>query len=257
MSTTSAGDGPQASGPVKPMDTNQSGHSAHELHLNLINFLFSLSIGRVAIEVSRILHNANARWLEREYWPSYTHLAVGSLVIILSWLGWRNSHYAAKAATPVTVFSRSFVELCIDLALVVLYFRLVSSAEGAEFGIGSPANAIDEAGIIAAIFTLYCLWDVVTKWRVAERAENGTPDVLWARMQVSVLTMLLSWGAAVMALFVPASAAAICFFDVGIMGLAVFFREGKAYVSKSSTDLRLFIAAALFLGGLFLAIRSG
>lgn len=221
---------------VAPEDEQDK--KARELHIQLITFLFSITIGRLAIEASRIAAVARQDWLDEQYWPSYTHLLLASIVVILSWIGWRSSGFSAKGRLSPSVFSSAFMELCVDIALVVLYFRLVSGAELAEFSSHKCLNTTDEAFTLMCIFFLYTLWDICSKAFATSltKQEHGS---YWERGWASFGAACFSLTAYALSFQVEELPTAVCCFDFSLMALAVWFRETKVLCSRQRSAGRI------------------
>lgn len=135
-----------------------------------VQLLFSLTAAEIARQLADLYMRGYA--LE-EALPTYAHLLLASAVIITSWVGWTASE-ASRGLRPVSVFSWEFFVLLIDVAVVVLYFFLVRSAEmpGASTAdVIKPRivpSANEEAVIVMWIFCLYFVWDLLTKAIVRE-----------------------------------------------------------------------------------------
>jgi hypothetical protein len=220
------------------MPTDDRDKKARELHIQLITFLFSITIGRLAVEASRIAAHAGPNWSDARYWPSYTHLLLAAVVVILSWIGWRSSGFSAKGRLSASVFSSAFLELCVDIALVVLYFRLVSGAELAEFSSHECRDATDEAFTVMLIFILYALWDLVSKV-FAEAAISEAHGGYLSRGWVSFGAACFSVVAYIESYRISAEPAAVCCFDFSLIALAVWFREMKVICSRHQAAGRI------------------
>ena len=87
------------------------------------------------------------------------------LLIAASYIGWSSSSSSHRDTSQLTtVFSWDFVELMLDVTLVITYFVLVHLSEEPEGDTGDiSASMVHEAICVPAIFLLYLVWDIVSK----------------------------------------------------------------------------------------------
>jgi hypothetical protein len=132
-----------------------------ELHREFVGMLFALAIGQVALDAANLTSGSVSA---PNSLPSYSHLILAALVIATSWVGWGQSDHSLSDIEDV--FSFDFVELLIDLWLVVLYFLLVMGTELPQ-GAGDKSkitpDALNESKWIFVIFVSYFVWDVISK----------------------------------------------------------------------------------------------
>jgi len=94
------------------------------LHREFVGMVFALAIGQVAIEGAPI---ANSDLSFVECLPAYAHLALATLVIATSWVGWGRSRQSESDVK--SAFSRDFLELLVDLWLVMVYFFITKGVD--------------------------------------------------------------------------------------------------------------------------------
>jgi hypothetical protein len=140
------------------MPQEQRNNQSKELHLSFIEMLFALAIAEVAIQVANLIQspNSGARL------PAYAHLTLATIIIAASWAGWRQSPFGGSEVK--TIFSLNFLELLIDVVLVVCYFVLTRSVELPDDKTKPfVASAENECLWVMVIMITYFVWDVVAK----------------------------------------------------------------------------------------------
>jgi hypothetical protein len=198
-----------------------SEQSSTQLHLTFVEMLFALAIGEVAVDASRlvILNSQGSVGIAGSL-PAYTHLILATIVIATSWVGWRTSRFSGSDIK--TVFSWDFVELLLDVLLVILYFLLVRFAELPADSPGAVVpNASAEAGMTAIIMGIYVLWDFLSCR--TERAK------LKLRVWASVLCLIVSLMALRMLPLHSNRGTAVILTDVALLGLLLMFRAMKLH----------------------------
>ena len=161
--------------------TDPKSASSMALRHTFVSMLFALVIAETAIQASNIVAAVSTAWepdgvfssilalLKRDDWlvlAPATHLLLGFILICTSWVGWSRSIDKDKSKDVDEIFSVPFVQLLIELLLVVLYFVLVRSVEigsqsndGIQQSISSP-SAAPEAFWLMAVYGGYVVWDV-------------------------------------------------------------------------------------------------
>lgn len=156
-----------------------------QLHLTFVEMLFALAIGQVAIDVSKLIDYqlmSNQTFLAVV--PAYSHLLLAAVVISTSWVGWRSSVYSGSDIK--SVFTLDYVELFIDVILVIMYFALARAVEVPDsFSVSLCPNASFEAYTVAIIISTYALWDVVSC--------RSKPEKLKKRLWASIICTIISW----------------------------------------------------------------
>jgi hypothetical protein len=142
------------------------------LRFIFIQLLFSLAIGQVAVKISDLVIN---KYYPDDYYYVYMHLALCTIVLSTSWVGFQISKSAGNTLEINTVFSLQYIVLLIDIFLVISYFIMVRGAEidsfpreGKKILTQSP-DTLNETFWSAVIFTMYLLWDIITK----------VPEIRW------------------------------------------------------------------------------
>jgi hypothetical protein len=166
-----------------------------ELRFIFVQLLFSLTAAEIAREAAELtLHDGG--W--RDLLPAYVHLLLATAVVSTSWVGWSVSE-VSRGLKVDSVFKWPFFVLLTDVALVILYFILVRSAEVPRGSAATSPSALTECDMIALIFVGYFVWDVLTKAVIRyEKLEAPTTflqrffgTTMWARGWMSCLSMFL------------------------------------------------------------------
>lgn len=157
------------SGPDQVATNKQRG----EIHFGFVELLFALAAAQVGIAAADLVESIPADELTiPQIIAVASHLLLAGFVIAASWVGWGHSEYGPRGDDVKTVFGWDFVELFIDVLLVVFYFILVRAVEapvlGPDGGRVLTPSAAPEARWIAVILVTYFIWDLVSKrgkWR--------------------------------------------------------------------------------------------
>src|ERR1041384_6486188 len=143
----------------------QEGAFREDLRWILVAFLFSLTIAEIARQLACLVQRRKwNNWSLWKFWKwddlcLYTYLLLIAGVITTSWLGWSISvNYDEHIQR---IFSRPFVILLVDLALVISYFVLANSPKIREPNI-VIASATNETVGIVIVFLGYLLWDLAS-----------------------------------------------------------------------------------------------
>lgn len=147
-------------------DPSQKVESDSGLHFGLIEMAFALAIGEVAMKLGTYLDSIqyDVREMRADHFPFLTHLLLATLLIACSWIGWGKQF--RHGGPPITsVFEWQFLELLIDLALVILYFVFIHAASAPpEIGVADLGRHIATVpALMTGIFLLYALWDRISK----------------------------------------------------------------------------------------------
>ena len=159
------------------------------LHREFVGMLFALAIAEVAIEGAGVV---NSGVVASVAFPAYSHLFLAIMVIAASWVGWGWSDHSLSNVR--NVFTNDFIELLLDVWLVILYFFIVRGAElpvlvnGQQTIIPSSAN---EAFWIMVVFLTYLVWDVWTKWgKNDDHQRNALVQRGWASVSCAILSFV-------------------------------------------------------------------
>ncbi len=219
-----------------------SNDECKNLHFGFIDFLFSLAVAQVAVKFAAIVADADGAarsYSDSTYWPAYSHLALCLMLITTSWIGWNRSLYSHSNTRNISsVWNLDFLEILIDVLLVISYYVLVEHTEmpslvgagtAAQMSASQGNSVLPEACTLLVVFGLYLLWDLVSKFPF--RSDIHNRRIGWGpimkRGWISVVCFLFAWGAYI---FSPAnpSNTQIVFFDFSLFGLVALFRDFKA-----------------------------
>jgi hypothetical protein len=215
------------------------GQHGKVLHREFVGMLFALVIAQVAIRAADFVNHGLDLQTQA---PAFAHLLLATLVIAASWVGWGQSD--SSLSNVEHVFTRDFVELLLDVWLVVVYFFIVQGVEELVGGRAIQASVENEARWILTMFCTYVLWDLWTKrsdWtKIRERA--------WASV-VCAVGALLSY----MALRHVYGVAAVVVADMSLLALVLLFRAMKvknfsAHTGSTWTRIVVLAVAWLALG---------
>ena len=98
-----------------------------DLHKTFVGMLFALSIAEVGVRVGNSFESGDVFMghMGWRYVPIYSHVLLALIVIASSWFGWGQSDYGfADAPATLSVFTFEFLELILDVILVLCYFVL-------------------------------------------------------------------------------------------------------------------------------------
>lgn len=108
-----------------------------------------------------------------------SHATLGFLVVSVSWVGWSKSEAAGHREDINGFVSWSFLLLLLEVLLVTFYFGVASSieleGEGANVHVSLSPSAVPESLLLALVFTLYFIWDLIAdvfKSPIAETLED-------------------------------------------------------------------------------------
>jgi hypothetical protein len=230
------------------------------LHFGLIEMAFALALAEIGMRVGDFadgVFEGVRDASDPQNIPFYSYLILATLLIACSWIGWGNVRRRTKGDVE-TVFSWGFVELLIDLLLVVLYFVLIHVASPPDLnGRADYSNHLFAiTSIVTSIFVVYCLWDVVSKSRlgmsVVLQRMTSTLVSLGLCLAWSTLTV---WGGFVDWGKVSKDPWYVLCVDGGFIALVLLFRALKMEGQWSFLGLRtwrcLWNPRVIFTFGLF------
>lgn len=195
--------------------------SGTQLHLTFIEMLFALAIGQVAIGFSELIYYQSTS--NQTLWaviPAYSHLLLAAAVISTSWVGWRISVYSGSDIK--SVFSLDYIELLIDVTLVIMYFALARAVEIPDpYSASFCPDASFEAYAVAIIISTYVLWDVVSCRSKLEKLHKR----LWASISCTIISWLLVWSD----IGGSGTVWAVLLGDCSLMALILTFRAMKLH----------------------------
>jgi hypothetical protein len=195
--------------------------SSTQLHLIFVEMLFALAIGQVAIDVGSLvtLQIQGGTGIVTSL-PVYFHLLLATMVIATSWVGWRNSRFSGSQMK--NVFSLDFLELLVDVLLVIFYFLLVRLAELPPDSSGAIVpDASPETGMIVVIMVSYVIWDLLSC-----RTDGRK---LRLRVWASVVCLIVSLSALWMLPLHSHRGTAVILMDMALLGLLFLFRAMKLH----------------------------
>jgi hypothetical protein len=195
--------------------------------ITFIDVLFALVIGQLLQPFATTRHVPLA---------GTAHLLVGGVVTIASWIGYHNS--LSRPHYVIRFVNLPLAQFLIDIALVVVYWLLAITAEGANPAIPRPTSAVPEARYVAVAFLLYGAWDLVALRirRVEAAASAATGTDVPARRGVTygfAVLSLLTWG--LLSWMDPRSTLIVVVADAGLIVVAVAYRMAKEWVDAPAT----------------------
>lgn len=208
-----------------------------ELHREFVGMLFALAIAEVALRSGEVVNSGSDVWAMA---PALSHLILAGAVIATSWVGWGISKYSLS---PIRgVFTKDFVELLLDVWLVVVYFFIVHGTERFVEVSGTKtiqASISVESRWIAVMFVTYILWDTLSKWgKWRELAER-----VWASILCAALAGLTFWSLRELQGTVPVILGDLC-----LLMLVLLFRAMKNFSAhKKSSWVWILVLGVLWL----------
>lgn len=204
------------------------------LRYTFVEMLFALAVGQVAIYIGD-LYGINSA-LEKKA-AAGVHLLLSTILISASWVGWRKSASPGMETNISSIFSRRYLMLLIDVALVIIYFVLVRQVEmkniGSDILLATP-SAKPEAYLILTTFCLYILWDLLTDIFHGRALWAYTAFNLGKKFAVCSICLGSSILCALMSAFVSMAATkedlyTVVALDVALLITVLFFRICKQY----------------------------
>lgn len=221
-----------------------------ELHFGFIDFLFSLSVAQVAVKFAELVSDAeklDLSFLDARFFPAYSHLALALILITTSWIGWNKSKSSHRGTVFGSVWSLDFCELIIDVLLVIIYYVLVEHTDSISSG---TISARPEILCITAVFSLYFLWDLISKWpwRTDKDGRHLGKHRLRERILPSVICLSFAILIAVTPLPAPESTHQVILMDISLVGLIILFRDLKEWsCGRSWNPIKHWRVVASFL----------
>lgn len=206
------------------------------LHFGFIDFLFSLAAAQVAIKFSELVGDGDTlgNYADSKYWPAYSHLALSLTLIVTSWIGWNRSKFShANTRDISSVWNLDFLEIVIDVLLVITYYVLVEhtdltqgASSGSQPAVQKLASVKPESYAIVIVFVLYFMWDIVSKLPRSQEQADWRP--LWERSAMSAVCFIISLLIYLFFSSRPTQVWQIVVFDLSLFGLVAFFRDLKS-----------------------------
>ncbi len=237
----------------KAAEAEKEQERGKELHREFVGMLFALAAAELAVQAANVV---NSGLDSTACLPAYFHLGLGFAIVATSWVGWGWSKSSGSAIK--SVFSRDFIELALDVWLVVVYFFVAKGVELPVAGAnGKPVitpSLANEVLWVVVIFFTYVVWDFWTKLVVGPRKEEGTRRLLivqrgWASATCAALAFLAFWLLSPMA---APDMAQVLLGDLSLVSLVFLFRAMK---TRNLYELRggwwlIGVLLLLFLGTL-------
>ncbi len=140
-----------------------------------------LSVRDTSLRYTDILFGFVIRelFLRLQGWPGLEHavrwqLVAGTVLVLGSWIGYRRS--LNLSAFEVKFFNLPLGRFVVDQLMLILYFRIatLTPTDGSAIP-DRAALALHTARLIALVFVLYLIWDLLGIWMAAARRtdDNG------------------------------------------------------------------------------------
>lgn len=233
------------------------------LRREFVGMMFAIAVGEVGLQTAALVQAGSPI----RYLPAYSHLLLALFVIAASWVGWSRTQVPAAKIDVNELFEWPFVVLLLDMAMVVIYFILVRTVDFSGMN-----RRIDPASTVAswhvAIFFLYLIWDLVTKFAMCPRAVDSqecqkqveTKKRVWPTLICLFLSVLL-WR-----LFaaVDVRSEHLLAADLSLLSLVLLFRALKGAIpgpgpitaSMAKNRRWAFFLCGMILVGTYLTIFS-
>lgn len=166
-------------------------------------------------------------------WAPVGHLVFCIALIATSWVGWSNS---IQNRGPLSdVFDLQFVDLLLDVVLVIIYFVIVAQVEIPKTAgtINAMPSARPEAIGLLVVFGVYIVWDVFTD---VLRSQNKLSAFL-VHVTASILCLLGSF-ACIWVSWHIARGASVIAVDVALIAIVFAFRALKRIEGHIARMLR-------------------
>jgi hypothetical protein len=207
--------------------------------------LFALAIAQIAINAAAIFAVSAALVIKI---AAAAHLSVALLLIACSWVGWRLSR-SPGVTEPVTgVYRKSFLDLLLDVLLVIVYFIIVQRAEINTVAgqiVVELTSASPEAIGVLSVFVIYVLWDLLTDVLSAKYIPEGirffslkTFSAAFVSTFASILCLVLTAGVLLAAKDTNSTAKVVAL-DFALGAIILLFRSVKALETPLSRKLDL------------------
>jgi hypothetical protein len=206
--------------------------------------LFALAIAQIAINAAAIF--AVSAPLPTKI-AAAAHLFVALLLIACSWVGWRLSRSPGLMEPVTGVYRKSFLDLLLDVLLVIVYFIIVQRAEintvTGQIAVERTSASPEAIGVLS-VFVIYVLWDLLT-----DISPNYIPEGtrFWSSKTISaafvstfasLLCLALTIGVLAAAANVSSTAKVIAL-DAALGAIILLFRCVKAVETSLSQGLGL------------------
>lgn len=232
-----------------PISNSDSG--VVEIRFEFVEMLFALTVGEIASQVATLVAEVGVRVAA----ASYAHLALATVLVAASWIGWKRSNAAGNKLPVDAVFGVPFLVLLLDVALVIFYFIIVRGVERPREGVVTP-SAANETLWILVIFAGYFTWDFLTKAVAASPAVTSPPVTppgffqrlfgkeFWKRGWITLLCTVLAFIAWILLRDVVTQTKVILA-DITLLSLVLLFRAMKQKTKTWVTVCSLAFVASL------------
>ncbi len=238
----------------------EGGNRDAKVHLTFVEFLFSLAAAEIAVSYATVF-DTGADWWSWNFLALNSHMLMSLVLIAASYLGWQKSEISHRDTSQISsLISWEFLELLLDVVLVVVYFILVHLSEipvlepSAAAGTAATirVSLIPEALCVPFVFIMYLVWDVISK--LPSRIDRKTgkpfgPGKLFRRGRISCVVATMSVTMSAVFWDREATAQDVIAFDLAVIGLVVLFRELKEHVDSTGINFALvkrgYVALAL------------
>jgi hypothetical protein len=212
-----------------------SGHQNEEpdkeprLRHEFVGMMFAVAIGEVGLQTATLIQAH--RWVH--FLPAYCHLALATLIIATSWVGWTLSPSPGARRDVKRVLEWEFILLLLDVILVIFYFILVKSVditEGPEIHLN--ASAAPESFWICVIFGAYLAWDILSKY-VMQRGMKSSGSSSYSSDMLRIIPTLTCFILALVikSLVEGADPPHVLAADFALISLVLFYRAAKDLMS--------------------------
>lgn len=209
--------------------TDRRRESKPELRHEFVAMMFAVTIGEVGVRVAPLIREGHYL----HYLPAYSHLVLATCLIAASFVGWAHSPSPGGRRDVRKVLEWEFLVLLVDVLLVICYFILVQAVDFQKGEGGGKTEyhprAEPEAFGIALIFTIYLVWDVITKIVQYSKKDDGPWPNLAARIVATLLCFVCAWIAYF--LIRNADPPHVVVADLALLGLVLLFRAFKDFAS--------------------------
>jgi cytochrome bd-type quinol oxidase subunit 2 len=214
---------------------------AESVGVAFVSILFGVVVGLIVGELAQEVQ-AGFDPAKQVREPRLLHLAVGTVLATLSFIGYYSSKN--RPTHRIKFFNLPLAAFVLDVLMVFAYYLVFSFTESqAGADVATRSDARSEAYIIALAFLLYSLWDLVS-WRIKsdqpyqdavkpKDAVQGQIHTDFGARRWTTLAFLVIFGvfAVIIALVDSSSDGTVVAFDVALIALLVAYR-----VAKSSFD---------------------
>jgi hypothetical protein len=198
--------------------------SENKVRKELVQVFFGLVLTQIAIYITSLV----AIWSPSSpaYWAAWSHLILSFALTTASWFGWQMSVKNTIFDEEASVFQMGYILSVLDIILVGLYFILVHQVELTDVGAFptektpklTEPSSYPETVIILIVFSIYALWDFVSK-RVDSKKYGPGPSLGCAFLAAGALAIAFVKGSS--------NVYSVIFIDLYLFVLIYFFRANK------------------------------